>query len=523
MGRARRQSTTTTARPTERPRCVIYTRVSSKDQAQAGYSLDAQLRILQEYARRNDFEVVDTIVEDETAKKAGRKKFSEMLKLIRREGVSELVGEKTDRVYRNFRDQVDVGDLIEEHGLKLHLVIENEVLHKDSPSHQILIHDIKLAMAKNYIKNLREEIRKGMLEKAQQGVWPSTAPLGYRNVIAGAKRVIEPDPKEGPLVRELFAMYATGAYSIKSAAKVAASLGLRSKKGNRVGTSSLYEVLTNPIYHGVIQWKGQVYPGVHEPLIDLRTFERVQAVLIGKVNNEGGGNGSSEYAYRGLIHCARCGRVCSPSTVKGRYVYYACSGQAQGCPRTGIREEEVTRQIAEALEALAIQPRVLDTLRRQLSESFDDQRREHEARQELLATEHKRLSAALERLYKDKVAGEVPASTYQKLRDEWEAQLADVETAQAAEQRANRATWEDAAQMIDLASNSALRFKEGDSEDRRELLQSMASNTQLIDGKIVLELRPWFKSLMKANLQEVRGEVPESDFENWRCRPDSNR
>ena len=58
------------------------------------------------------------------------------------------------------------------------------------------MHGIKVLMAKNYIDNLSEETRKGMLEKAEQGIWPSAAPLGYRNVDgANGKRVIEPDPE----------------------------------------------------------------------------------------------------------------------------------------------------------------------------------------------------------------------------------------------------------------------------------------------------------------------------------------
>jgi site-specific DNA recombinase len=37
------------------------------------------------------------------------------------------------------------------------------------------------SVARNYIENLREEVRKGMREKAEQGIYPSRPPLGYRN------------------------------------------------------------------------------------------------------------------------------------------------------------------------------------------------------------------------------------------------------------------------------------------------------------------------------------------------------
>ena len=46
-------------------------------------------------------------------------------------------------------------------------------------------------MAKNYIDNLGEDVRKGMIEKARQGHWPTVAPVGYVNNAATHR--IEPD------------------------------------------------------------------------------------------------------------------------------------------------------------------------------------------------------------------------------------------------------------------------------------------------------------------------------------------
>jgi len=66
-------------------------------------------------------------------------------------------------------------------------------------------------MAKNYVDNLSEETRKGMQEKAEQGIWPSFAPLGYRNVaVADGKKIIEPDPESAPIISRLFEWHATG-------------------------------------------------------------------------------------------------------------------------------------------------------------------------------------------------------------------------------------------------------------------------------------------------------------------------
>jgi site-specific DNA recombinase len=74
------------------------------------------------------------------------------------------------------------------------------------------MHGIKVLMAKNYIDNLSEETQKGMLEKAAQGIYPSFAPLGYRNVDGpNGKRMNEHDPQSAPFVRRLFSGMRRGA------------------------------------------------------------------------------------------------------------------------------------------------------------------------------------------------------------------------------------------------------------------------------------------------------------------------
>jgi DNA invertase Pin-like site-specific DNA recombinase len=80
-----------------------------------------------------------------------------------------LLVEKTDRLYRNMKDLVSVDEL----GLEIHFVKENVVLSRDSRSAEKFMHGIRVLMAKNFIDNLSEEVRKGMTEKAETGIWPS--------------------------------------------------------------------------------------------------------------------------------------------------------------------------------------------------------------------------------------------------------------------------------------------------------------------------------------------------------------
>ena len=125
-----------------------------------------------------------------------------MLKFLARDrSCRALLVEKTDRLYRNLKDWV----LIDELELEIHFVKENVVLSHSSRSAEKFMHGINVLMAKNYIDNLAEEVSKALREKAEQGMWSSYSPLGYRNVeTSEGRRGIEPDPERAPLVAQLF-------------------------------------------------------------------------------------------------------------------------------------------------------------------------------------------------------------------------------------------------------------------------------------------------------------------------------
>src|SRR6185312_444803 len=188
---------------------VIYARVSSKDQEREGFSIPAQLKLLREYALKHGFHVCQEFIDVETAKCAGRKQFGEMVRFFEKNPNSRtVVVEKTDRLYRNFRDCVTMEDL----GVEIHLPKEGQVISKESKSQAKLVHGIQLVIARNYIENLRDEVRKGMREKAAQGIYPSRPPLGYRN--NKLLRTIEVDPDNAPIAQRMFELYATGSYSL---------------------------------------------------------------------------------------------------------------------------------------------------------------------------------------------------------------------------------------------------------------------------------------------------------------------
>jgi DNA invertase Pin-like site-specific DNA recombinase len=146
-----------------------YLRVSSREQEREGYSIPAQQKLSREYARARGFSICREFIDVESAKNPGRKEFTKMLHLLEANGACRVVlVEKTDRLYRNRTDALAFEALIEKQGVEIHLIKEGRVIGKESRSQDKFMHDIHVAVAKHYVENLKEEVRKGMREKAEQ-------------------------------------------------------------------------------------------------------------------------------------------------------------------------------------------------------------------------------------------------------------------------------------------------------------------------------------------------------------------
>jgi site-specific DNA recombinase len=260
-------------------KAVLYARVSSKEQ-ELGYSIVAQQELLRRYA--SDLRLaIEEFSDVETAKTAGRPGFNAMVAYLRdHPDCRDLLVEKTDRLYRNIKDWVTIDDL----NLSVHFVKENSVLTRDSRSSEKFMHGMKVLMAKNYIDNLSEEVKKGLHTKAAQNLWPSYAPLGYVNAIrADGKRIILPDPTRGPMVTKLFEWFASGEYSVKSLAAKAYAEGFRFRKSlARVPIATLHKLLRKRVYTGAFDYAGTTHQGSQEPLVTPEVWERVQGILGGR-------------------------------------------------------------------------------------------------------------------------------------------------------------------------------------------------------------------------------------------------
>lgn len=506
-------------------RAVLYARVSSKEQEKEGFSIAAQVKLLQSYALGNRISVAKEFIDVETAKETGRTHFEEMLRYLKAHPTIRVVlVEKTDRLYRNLKDWVR----LDESDVEIHLVKEGVVLSRDSRSSEKFVHGIKVLMAKNYIDNLSEEARKGMQEKAEQGIWPTVAPLGYRNVVGpDGKKIIDVDPEVGPIVTHMFGWYATGTLSIAELAEKAHGAGLVYRKsGAAIPRSIIHGMLRNPLYAGDILWKGQFFPGKHPPLVARALWDRVQGVLDGR-NASAQRKSKREFAFAGIVKCGHCGCAMVGELKKKRYVYYHCTGWKGKCPEPYVREEVIAEQFAQALGRLRFGDGAIRWITQALRESHVDQTRDHEAAVTRLKSEYDRLQTRIHSVYLDKLDGGIDKATYVELSGKWRKEQTRLLDEIALHQVADQSYLDVGARLLDVASNAQRMFAAKEAAEKRRILNFVISNSTWKHGTLVPQWRQPFDLLAEtaalAALETARGDENSARCKVWLPGPDSNQ
>ena len=481
------------------PEAVIYTRVSSREQEQEGFSLGAQSKLLREYAARNELRIVQAFEDVETAKATGRKQFAEMVALFKRNrGCRVLLVEKTDRLYRNFRDAVTLEDL----DIEVHFVKEGQILSKESKSQAKLIHGIHLVMAKNYSENLREEVKKGMREKAAQGIFPGHAPFGYRN--NKAERTIEVDPEDSPIVNRIFDLYATGSHTLSTVRKT-----IRAEYGKTISKGNLHLILKNPFYTGSFAWGGQTYTGTQPVFVNVSKYREAQAVLAGHNRPK---HSKRDLAFRGIAHCAYDGCLVTGEIQKEKYIYYRCTGHRGKCALPRFREEELAARLGEPLKRIQVPEEVVSGIVKALH--ADRLHAASNASEEKVRLERRiaGIQSRMDAAYVDKLDGKISEEFWERKRADWQAEEQQVRMAMLGLKQAQRSDRVvDASRIFELANKAHSLYLSRDSSGKAEVLRLVFSNCSVDAVSVTPTYRKPFDLIFKR-----------AQKEEWSGRLDSN-
>ena len=356
---------------------VLWARVSTKEQAEEGYSLDAQVKLMKDYADRKDLAIVKRFIVPESASgRQERKEFLQMLEYLKQHPeIKVVICEKVDRISRNFKDATKLDDwLNEDEERQIHFVKQSLIIHKNAKSHEKFQWDIYLVLARQYSNNLSEETRKGLDEKADQKCYPGNQKRGYKTIgdIGHKLWMIDDSPtSEALFIKRAFELYDTGEHTLNTLGKALFQDGWKAKSGRPIGKSEMHKLLTDCFYCAEFVWNEKHYTDAkHQPLISKELFYRVQERLRRKIT---GKYHKHDFLFKDIT-CGECKRSVVGDVRKG-HVYYHCTRYGTNCTqRSYTLEKNVNDQILSLLEGLEVKnTRTVEWIRKALKESHSDE------------------------------------------------------------------------------------------------------------------------------------------------------
>ncbi len=489
-------------------KAVLYARVSSKEQEREGFSIPAQLKLLRDYAKNNSLTIVAEFIEAETAKQAGRKQFRKMLDFLEDNAdVKDILVEKVDRMYRNFHDSVALQS--DSKHLRLHFVKQGKIYSKESKSHEKLHHDIDLAVANYTVNNLSEEVKKGSDEKASQGGWPGPAPLGYKNRLEDRTIIIHPE--ESVLIRKAFELASTGQYSLQRLSDTLYKMGLRSKRAkNRLSKSAVSRVLNNPFYYGYFWRKKKLYEAAHESIITKTLFDQVQEKM-GYVKKPA--STKLQLAYRGTITCAHCGCAITGEIKKKQYVYYRCTNGKRICNNVVyLKEETIEEEIKLALQKIKLPQDIIEWTRSALLDASKTEQTDRETQISILNKRYEEIDRKISRAYDHFLEGVVDREIWELKNEGWKQEKVEIQHQLDTLELDNDTFMNEGIRMMELASRASTLFESMTSDEKRELVSLVLSNSQIENGSLRYDYRKPFNYFQNV-----------TDLEKWRANWDEFR
>ncbi len=459
-----------------------YVRVSTARQGQLGTSLTEQQAAIETFARNWNLPITKRFEERETAAKQGRPVFLEMLKELKQRKANGVIIHKIDRSARNLKDWADLGSLIDL-GLEVHFAAESLDLNSRGGR---LSADIQAVVASDYIRNLREETKKGIYGRLKQGLYPFRAMIGYLDKGPGKPKEI--DPVMGPLIRKAFELYATGDWSIPTLTKKMNSLGLRNKYGKKITLTGLATILHSPFYMGLIKIHktGQVFSGVHKPIISRKLFDEVQGIFAGK-------NFKTEkhlfFVFRRMVTCGGCGKLTTPETQKG-FTYYRC--RRSDCVRRCLNEDDLSRVVKEALKKIEFSDEEYELLKRIGTSEVKNLENQLKGSRLRIETKLSRIQDRSSRLADALVDGVFDQETYSAKKNELVVEELDLrhELDRLARKRSDIA--EELEIFFQLAKSAYLSYISASAEDKRDLVKKLTANITWDGEKVLVKLKKQF-------------------------------
>ena len=336
----------------------IYTRVSTEEQAVHGVSLIAQENALMEYAKNQNYKVVD-VYSDEglSATTLDRPGLQRLLEDVRQGRIDLILITKLDRLSRGVANYYKIADVLESNNCGWKTILEDY----DSTTASGRLHiNIMLSVAENEAAVTKERIKFVFQNKVEKGeVLSGNKIIGYD--IVDKHYVI--NEKEAEIIRYVFEEYPKVLSFTNLAKEVSAKFGVDFRY------FMIKRILERKLYTGVYTHHGVDYPNYAPVIIDPKTFNNMQELIKSNARCTKGSKGTGKIHI--LTKLVRCpfGRnlICASNNKKQgkneyKYTYVRCdvsncpfrrSGECETpvhCIKEGILEEKILDILADQIE-----------------------------------------------------------------------------------------------------------------------------------------------------------------------------
>ncbi|PIT92416.1 MAG: hypothetical protein COU08_02835, partial [Candidatus Harrisonbacteria bacterium CG10_big_fil_rev_8_21_14_0_10_42_17] len=380
----------------------LYARKSTDVEDKQVLSIEAQITELRSFAREQGLEVVEELIEKQSAKIPGRPIFGQMMRRIERGEANGIISWHPDRLARN---SVDGGQIVYflDIGKIASLKFPN-VWFENTPQGKFTL-SMAFVQSKYYVDSLSENTKRGLRQKVRNGDYPSQAPVGYINDSRNKSVVV--DKKKSRVIRLAFERYAKGDQRLEDIADFLAKNRIVSRGGKRISKTRVSFILSNPFYIGLFKYGGERHEGKYEPIVSKKLFDRAQEILKlrGKPDRKPKNN---PQAFCGLISCASCGMMITGEYKVKRqkngnvhnYTYYHCTKKNKlvKCPEPCIRQEELDRQLSSLIKSVSLPKDWAEELNRLASQDHKKSAQSLTARVKEKQGKISALSKKLERL-----------------------------------------------------------------------------------------------------------------------------
>ena len=478
---------------------VIYTRVSTEEQANKGKSLEVQMDSCKKWARENDYQIV-SIFKDKgksATTLTGRYSLQEAIIYCQENKVDVLLVLDTDRLARNPSDHFSIKTALAKNNTRI--VAVNQLM-IDGSIEGALIETIMAGVNAFQSQINGRKTSKSLEKKLKDGWWPGWAPLGYVNVNKGTKdkphRIIEIDPERHSLITELFRLYSTGNYSVDELVDLMHEKGLRSRNNKMVYRSTMYNILKNPFYIGLMRFKGQVCKGKHKPLTTSEIFEACQRVTQ-RHNRNACRRRKYQWLLSGFVYCHKCSTRLYCSWQQEKKSAYYHGNVRNGCKHyipVGELEEKVAQQFKKIQFSEEFTQKIIEKGKELISQSRENREKEtHDLRNAV-----KKLEARRNILEDNLLDQTISKEAFKRKHDEIALEIQNLENEIATIENQRGFDVDIISEILGMTKNIYQTFTNANFKAKRHYLSIFFEKLEVEDRRIAkVTYAPLFKHLLK--------------------------